>query len=597
MERYDAILEQLKKAQSRGMENFSNRLDFVVQSLEELIQEAKTTVQEALPQTAGECFPTEEIEAAINAFREDADAHRQRADALDLQVGDLEREVEEAQKGAPIELIRALDGARSQSELLKELLPAISEYAARAVVLVLRDGRVSAWSGIGFADGELLRAWQGDVAESPALTQLLEKTQPVSFEPADDGLILGWLGDQAAPGEVLLIPVVLRGKLMGAIYIDRLEDHPWNPEPAQALVAQVCWLIDTLQYRPEPTPALIEPAMIERIAEVQELEEPPVVDEAAPEFQEEAIAEEPGVEDETEETAAPGDVTIEDEPVEEDTALEVEDEVVDEEPEPVDESTEDETTGDDQESQEEDETETPDEDPSATMKIDVSGMEYADEIADGHETEESPEIASESFEPGEPSAPPPDFEAVAETEFEPEEPTQPTTDFEAAPETEFEPETEEVEDVTVDAEEAPAPPGPETVPTQVQMPVTPPDEPEEEKESQAAATGFLDEPPPVQPVQPPPDEPEEEVSEDEAQQEEARRFARLLVSEIKLYNEEQVEHGRESADLYHRLKEDIDRSREMFDKRISAEVREKQDYFTDELVRILADGNADLLGM
>ena len=41
MERYDAILEQLKKAQSRGMETITNRLDFVVQSLEELIQEAK----------------------------------------------------------------------------------------------------------------------------------------------------------------------------------------------------------------------------------------------------------------------------------------------------------------------------------------------------------------------------------------------------------------------------------------------------------------------------------------------------------------------------------------------------------------------------
>ena len=71
----------------------------------------------------------------------------------------------------------------------------------------------------------------------------------------------------------------------------------------------------------------------------------------------------------------------------------------------------------------------------------------------------------------------------------------------------------------------------------------------------------------------------------------------LLVSEIKLYNEEQVERGRESSDIYQRLREDIDRSREMFEKRISAEVRERQDYFQDELVRVLADGDPDLLGM
>ncbi len=129
------------------------------------------------------------------------------------------------------------------------------------------------------------------------------------------------------------------------------------------------------------------------------------------------------------------------------------------------------------------------------------------------------------------------------------------------------------------------------------MPVAPPEPEEEDEEPESSAPRFLDEPPPVQPVQPPPDEPEEEISEDEAQREEARRFARLLVSEIKLYNEEQVERGRESNDIYHRLREDIDRSREMFDKRISAEVRANQDYFTDELVRILADGNPDMLGM
>jgi translation initiation factor 2 beta subunit (eIF-2beta)/eIF-5 len=112
-----------------------------------------------------------------------------------------------------------------------------------------------------------------------------------------------------------------------------------------------------------------------------------------------------------------------------------------------------------------------------------------------------------------------------------------------------------------------------------------------------APTGFLDEPPPVKPVQPPPDEPEVEVSEDEARREEARRFARLLVSEIKLYNEEQVERGREAHDIYRRLQEDIDRSREMFEKRIAPEVRAKQDFFQDELVRILADGDPDRLGM
>jgi hypothetical protein len=78
---------------------------------------------------------------------------------------------------------------------------------------------------------------------------------------------------------------------------------------------------------------------------------------------------------------------------------------------------------------------------------------------------------------------------------------------------------------------------------------------------------------------------------------EARRFARLLVSEIKLYNEPKVDLGRKNKDLYERLKEDIDRSRQMYDERIADEVRKSSNYFYDELVRILADGDASALGL
>ena len=86
-------------------------------------------------------------------------------------------------------------------------------------------------------------------------------------------------------------------------------------------------------------------------------------------------------------------------------------------------------------------------------------------------------------------------------------------------------------------------------------------------------------------------------TEDAKKHDEARRFARLLVSEIKLYNESKVEQGRKNRDLYERLKEDIDRSRQMYDERISDDVRKVSNYFYDELVRILADGRAEALGL
>jgi hypothetical protein len=82
----------------------------------------------------------------------------------------------------------------------------------------------------------------------------------------------------------------------------------------------------------------------------------------------------------------------------------------------------------------------------------------------------------------------------------------------------------------------------------------------------------------------------------EASHDEARRLAKLLVSEIKLYNEEQIEAGRRSSDIYNRLKEDIERSRQMYEERIDPRVRAQNDYFQQELVRILAGGDARALG-
>ncbi|CAN5870986.1 hypothetical protein BH20ACI4_BH20ACI4_22780 [soil metagenome] len=88
-----------------------------------------------------------------------------------------------------------------------------------------------------------------------------------------------------------------------------------------------------------------------------------------------------------------------------------------------------------------------------------------------------------------------------------------------------------------------------------------------------------------------------EVEEDERRlHNDARRFARLLVSEIKLYNEQKVSEGRTSYNLYERLREAIDRSREMYDKRVQPPVAAKFDYFHYELINSLAEGDESRLG-
>jgi len=85
--------------------------------------------------------------------------------------------------------------------------------------------------------------------------------------------------------------------------------------------------------------------------------------------------------------------------------------------------------------------------------------------------------------------------------------------------------------------------------------------------------------------------------EDKKAHKDAQRFARLLVQEIALYHPKELEQGKKNGNLYKLLQEDIDRSREAYDKRFQTPSVREQDYFTKALVEHLADGDDSLLGM
>jgi hypothetical protein len=510
MDRYDAILEHLKKAQSQGLDSVATRLDAIVESLGELIQSAKTTVQSARPTDAEEVLPLAEVEAL---------------------VAELRSETRGPVAGISLENLRTLDAARSQSELLRALLPMLSDHVGRAVVLVIRDGVISAWSGIGFADGEKLRTWHGGVAASPHFQSVVETSKPLSVSPPNDPLLSEWLQDDVIPEEGVLLPISLRGKLMGIVYMDHHGSQPWNIEAAQSLNAIACLLIDTLHHRSTvPTPTLAEMSAVEAQPESfidDEVFQPPPEPQIA-EPSPEIVVEEPSVpEIVVEETPAPAAF--------EPAAAEV-----------------------------------PVEPPPAAPEFDVGGSDGIEFESVSEEDLQQPEVVE-------------DVPAI-EYDFEPE--SAPAEPAGAG----FDPSAT----VQIDAAESIA--SPEAPPRPAEIPVPTPPPPEGIDEPSAVE---LEAPPPVRPVEPPaePAAGAGAAPDEDARQEEARRFARLLVSEIKLYNEDEVERGRAEKDIGARLKEDIDRSREMYEKRIPADVRQGHDYFRDELVRILADGDADALGM
>jgi len=123
---------------------------------------------------------------------------------------------------------------------------------------------------------------------------------------------------------------------------------------------------------------------------------------------------------------------------------------------------------------------------------------------------------------------------------------------------------------------------------------------------------VLVEPPPIEllPIEPPTIDHAESTSaatreappdvsfspEDQAIHRKAQRFARLLVDEIKLYNQAKVAEGRNNKDLYDRLQEPIEKSRATYQKRYGNTVAAPANYFQHEIIRSLAEDDLSMMG-
>ena len=101
-----------------------------------------------------------------------------------------------------------------------------------------------------------------------------------------------------------------------------------------------------------------------------------------------------------------------------------------------------------------------------------------------------------------------------------------------------------------------------------------------------AETEATPETPPVASISP----------EDQEVHRKAQRFARLLVDEVKLYNQAKVAEGRKNKDLYDRLKEAIEKSRGTYQKRYGNTVAASGNYFQHEIIRSLAEDDLSIMG-
>lgn len=514
----------------------------------------------------------------------------------------------QARRGGVSELheaLGAIDRARSQAEILTALLQESARYSSRSAILLLRGGEVRGWNGHGFGDADsAVRDLNLGAPDEGSWSRIFQGQGPAWLSASESAALSSRL-ESPVPQEGVLVPLVLRDRVAAALYADSADaGTPLNPEGLQVLCYTAALAIESLPFRERSSTATLVPVERQEAPPVpaEPTAEPPAEETAEPAMETEtSIAEtaaipaytgEP-VQDETEPTepwsaAGPAEETAEalpavagwESPGATTADVEVEAEeleaIAEPEPQPwaaveesetyeleaIDDETAAEPAGGWGEPVSDEDSATP------TQKVDLRGIpavpEPEPEPAPAASSPEATVLLQRSS-LREAMTPPAPMPVIPAPEPEPERPMTPPTPIRPVP--------------------APAPPAPaghvgeDASPT---ASATPEVRPPSDVQGPGWAFGAAARQP---------------VATDDPLHEEARRLARLLVSEIKLYNEEQVEEGRRKRDLYERLREDIDRSRQMYEERVEARILKTTDYFYQELVRILAAGDAKALGI
>jgi len=133
--------------------------------------------------------------------------------------------------------------------------------------------------------------------------------------------------------------------------------------------------------------------------------------------------------------------------------------------------------------------------------------------------------------------------------------------------------------VAASEESAAAPPPPPPAPEPATAPPPPPPPAPE-----PAAAPPPPPPPPPEP-EPEPDIPPEEMKEHEK----AKRLARIIVSDIKLYNQDAVLEGAKNGTFYELLEKDINDARKLYEQRVPENIRAKTNYLEDSFEKLIKE--------
>ena len=475
--------------------------------------------------------------------------------------------------------IAAIEGSRTQVDVLTHFLTEAQVHSSRAALLVLRNDRLTGWKALGYdASGGRDDSVKGlDLAagDDPFVEACLQAEKPmVAVPPSETGALRRALGGHP-PARTLLVPMVIRDRIAGLLCADELpgEEGRLNESAIEVLTFVTGLSVDLLAARKK----IPSPALTPRGEEIRTFEPAPAATaEPTPKHEPAPVSAPPSPPVSANAMAAPPAMPASPTPPEAPPASASLSVTGDLPGRSVFEQTDPSSARKTRRITDAGEALRALEESATTKKKDpFSGVDLL--TASGARSAAALGIATPR--PGAPT-PEPTPRLAAPTPAAPPSRGDLTMAF------------EQIKTVI-----PPAPPAPPTpAPAPAPRPPAPP-------APAAAPPGGLDVPagPAATPLAPPPgfvprsraqrggDDPQRAIDD-------ARRIARLLVSEIKLYNERKVSEGRVACDLYERLKDDIERSRQVYAERTPEHVRATSDFFQEELVKILAEGKPEALG-
>lgn len=148
----------------------------------------------------------------------------------------------------------SIEFAKSQTEILEQLLSGLQEFAQRGILFIVRGDAAQAWNAFGF--GRDMKQAKVAIQDDPILETMMTSRTRVLL----DGTIPAFIPDSGPARRSLLSPLLLKGKVSAFLYADSGEDGKLDHYSIDLLLRIASLVIDIFPLRPkrEPLPPVLE---------------------------------------------------------------------------------------------------------------------------------------------------------------------------------------------------------------------------------------------------------------------------------------------------------------------------------------------------